>query len=167
MSEMNDIVDEDDKIIGKATREKLIEEKLPHRGAWVIVSRSNGEFVVAKRSMKKDKYQGYWGIGVAETVQSGESYEDAAIRGLKEELGICSTNICFLFKMTYQPIEPDAFRSNNNIYGLIYDGTITPNKHEVSTVGYYAKNALVDFISREKIMPAARAIFEKYLQVVK
>lgn len=90
MPEYFDIVDENDNIIGKAPRHVCHSNpKIIHRGIFVVVENEFGEILLEKRSMKKDTNPGKWAV-VGEHNLLGESYEKAAIRGLKEELGIKS-----------------------------------------------------------------------------
>jgi isopentenyldiphosphate isomerase len=86
--ELVDIVDEDDRVVGVATRARLRAEKLLHRGVFVIVLRSDDRIVVQQRSATKDLWPSRWDIGAGGVVSSGESYEASARRELQEELGI-------------------------------------------------------------------------------
>jgi isopentenyldiphosphate isomerase len=86
--ELVDVVDENDKVIGVATRARLRAEKLLHRGVFVIVLTSDDRIVVQQRSATKDLWPSRWDIGAGGVVSSGESYEVSAQRELREELGI-------------------------------------------------------------------------------
>jgi isopentenyldiphosphate isomerase len=86
--ELIDVVDENDNVIGVATRARLRAEKLLHRGVFVIVLTSDGRIVVQQRSATKDLWPSRWDIGAGGVVSSGESYEVSAQRELREELGI-------------------------------------------------------------------------------
>ena len=88
MTEYVDIVDENDKAVGKATREESNEKNLRRRGSMVLVFNKKNEILIHKRASEELEFPGLWDFGSAETLISGESYESAAIRGLKEELGI-------------------------------------------------------------------------------
>jgi isopentenyldiphosphate isomerase len=86
--ELVDVVDENDNVIGVATRARLRTEKLLHRGVFVIVLTSDDRIVVQQRSATKDLWPSRWDIGAGGVVSSGESYEGSAQRELREELGI-------------------------------------------------------------------------------
>ena len=86
--ELVDIVDEDDNVIGVATRARLRAEKLLHRGVFVVVLTSDNRIVVQQRSATKDLWPSRWDIGAGGVLSSGESYEVSAHRELQEELGI-------------------------------------------------------------------------------
>ena len=87
MTEYFDIVDECDKVIGKASRDKCHKDGLLHRGIYIIITNSKKEILLQKRSMKKDLYPGLWTTSVSGHVDCGESYEKAAHREMKEEIG--------------------------------------------------------------------------------
>jgi isopentenyldiphosphate isomerase len=86
--ELVDIIDQQDNVIGVATRARLRAEKLLHRGVFVIVLTSDDRIVVQQRSATKDLWPSRWDIGAGGVVSSGESYEVSAHRELQEELGI-------------------------------------------------------------------------------
>ena len=89
MIEYLDIVDEYNRVIGKAPRGEIYEKKLTHRivHIFVIHPKENKVFV-QKRSDKVDYLPGFFCTSAGGHVQSGESYEQAAKRELEEELGI-------------------------------------------------------------------------------
>lgn len=87
--EWQDIVDENDKVIGKDTRENIwakgLESKV--RVVNLFVLDENKNILMPVRSSKKKKWPLCYDFACGENVVSGESYEQAIIRGIKEELG--------------------------------------------------------------------------------
>jgi len=88
--EFIDIVNENDKIIGKATRKDAFEKGLMHRAAAVLIINNEGKILVQKRAATKKLSPGLFDASSAGGVHSGESYEEAAKRELQEDLGIIS-----------------------------------------------------------------------------
>jgi len=83
------VVDEEDKIIGKATREECHSNpRLIHRSIYIFVLNDQNEVFLQKRSMSKDLYPGYYTGSATGHVDYGEDYDMAAKRELEEELGI-------------------------------------------------------------------------------
>jgi isopentenyl-diphosphate delta-isomerase type 1 len=83
------VVDEKDKVIGKATREECHSNpELIHRSVYIFVLNDQNEIFLQKRSMSKDLYPGYCTGSATGHVDYGEDYDTAAKRELKEELGI-------------------------------------------------------------------------------
>jgi isopentenyldiphosphate isomerase len=86
-SEMLDIVDMDDNVIGASTKEDKIAKGLVSRNVAVFI-RDGKKILIAKRAMNKRTFPGRYDLSACGNVAAGESYEDAARRELMEELGI-------------------------------------------------------------------------------
>lgn len=86
--EIFDVVNEEDEVTGQATRREVHEKNLIHRAVHVFVVNRHGEMLLQKRSRFKDAHPSVWDSSVAGHLDSGESYESAAIRELEEEMGI-------------------------------------------------------------------------------
>jgi len=86
-SEMLDIVDMNDKVIGTSTKQDKIAKGLISRNVAVFI-RDGKKLLIAKRAMHKRTFPGRYDLSACGNVAAGESYEDAARRELMEELGI-------------------------------------------------------------------------------
>jgi len=87
--ELLDIVNEQDVVIKKKVpREEAHAKKLLHRAIIVFVFNSKGLIFVQERSPTKDVYPGLLLASCSGHVLSGETYKEAAVRELKEELGV-------------------------------------------------------------------------------
>jgi 16S rRNA (adenine1518-N6/adenine1519-N6)-dimethyltransferase len=87
MPEMIDIVDEDDSVISREPRNIVHGSRLWHRGIHVFMFDREGNFIVQKRSMKKDKSPGLLDC-LSGHVKSGSAYDDTAREELEEETGL-------------------------------------------------------------------------------
>ncbi|NJP68065.1 NUDIX domain-containing protein [Streptomyces spiramenti] len=85
--EVLDLVDEDDRVTGRATRAEVYRERLRHRCAAVLVTDARGRVFVHRRTPWKLIHPGLYDMFVGGVVGVGESYADAAWREAKEELG--------------------------------------------------------------------------------
>ena len=86
--ELVDLVDEHDRVTGTAAIRECLEKGLLHRAVAVLVVRSNGGFLLQQRS-RRDLWQpGLWTLSSTGHVKAGETYDSAAARELKEELGL-------------------------------------------------------------------------------
>ena len=83
-----DIVNERDEVIGRAPRSEVHARGLLHRAVHVLVFNSRGEVFLQKRSMKKDRQPGVWDSSCSGHVDSGEDYDQTAVRELQEEIGL-------------------------------------------------------------------------------
>lgn len=88
LEEILEVVDENNNVIGIAPRLECYQKGLLHRAVNVFVYNCKGEVFLQKRSAKKFGYPLYWDLSCSEHVKPGESFTDAAKRGLMEELGI-------------------------------------------------------------------------------
>ncbi|HRH93609.1 MAG TPA: NUDIX domain-containing protein, partial [Candidatus Peribacteria bacterium] len=78
----------DDNVIGTTTRGQAhADPSLIHRSVAILVFR-DGKVFLQKRSPTKDRYANYWACSATGHVDSGETYDQAAVRELKEELGL-------------------------------------------------------------------------------
>jgi isopentenyl-diphosphate delta-isomerase len=87
--ELLDVVDEQDVFTGQVLDKKTIHEQgLLHRDVHVWVMDGRGNMLQQQRKWDKTIMPGEWDIAVGEHVGAGESYVDAAVRGVHEELGL-------------------------------------------------------------------------------
>ena len=86
--ELFDVVDTSDRVIGRARRADVHAKGLLHRAVHILITRSNGDIFLQKRSMGKDCHPGTWDSSASGHLDSGEGYLEAAIREVGEELGI-------------------------------------------------------------------------------
>lgn len=82
------VVDESDRVIGIAPRREIHLNKLLHRAVHVGVFDAQGRLWLQKRSRDKDTFGGYWDLSATGHVDLDESYDEAAKRELREELGL-------------------------------------------------------------------------------
>jgi isopentenyl-diphosphate delta-isomerase type 1 len=83
-----DIVNDRDEVIGREWRSIVHARGLLHRAVHVLVLNSRGEVFLQKRSLKKDRQPGVWDSSCSGHVDSGEDYEQTAVRELREEIGL-------------------------------------------------------------------------------
>jgi isopentenyl-diphosphate Delta-isomerase len=95
--EILDIVDLNDKVIGKAPKDVVYKDLLPHRIVRVVIFNKKGLVALQLRSKKVNLFPGYWCSTASGHVRSGETYKKAASRECQEEIGI-TPNLTFLYK---------------------------------------------------------------------
>lgn len=86
--EIFDVVDERDEVIGQQVRSEVHRRGLRHRAVHILVFNHAGEVFLQKRSMSKDTHPGTWDSSTSGHVDSGEDYDESAIRELQEEIGL-------------------------------------------------------------------------------
>ncbi len=131
IEEMVDVVDEQDNVIRTATRTEAQQEDLRHRLAVVCIFNSNGDMLVQWRTHTKKTAPRLFTASVVETLSAGESYADAAKRGMQEELGI---------DLELEEVAIMAGEHNRN-YGLYigeYDGEVSGWEAEADAIDYWS-----------------------------
>ena len=86
--EIFDVVNEQDEVIGQATRREVHKRGLRHRAIHVLLFNPGGELFVQKRSATKDTFPLCYDSSVSGHLDSGETYDACASRELREELGL-------------------------------------------------------------------------------
>jgi len=169
--EFLDIVDENDKIIGKASYKEVYDRLLTHRITHILIFNSKGEMLLQLRSKNKDFCPLHWGTSVGGHVRSGESYEDAAKREFQEELGT-KTDITFLRKDFY--VNNKYNRGLKKFLGTFtttFNGPFKINPKEVEKIEFVSLKKIQDMINKgEKFHPELLFILRKtksYLSSVK
>ena len=88
--EFFDVVDRNDAVVGRAARREVHARGLLHRAVHVLVCDGSGRVFLQKRSMKKDIAPGLWDSSCSGHVDSGESYDAAAVRFAGGATGVLS-----------------------------------------------------------------------------
>ncbi|HEY0945330.1 MAG TPA: NUDIX domain-containing protein [Opitutaceae bacterium] len=91
--ELFDIVNERDEVVGQATRAEVHARRLWHRAVHVLVFDGRGRVFLQKRSMAKDTAPGCWDSSCSGHLDSGEAYDAAAMRELREEIGLAVESV--------------------------------------------------------------------------
>jgi isopentenyl-diphosphate delta-isomerase type 1 len=87
-NEIFDIVDDADQVSGREKRRLVHQLGYKHRAIHVLVFNSRGKVFLQKRSMSKDTFPGAWDSSASGHLDSGEDYDQCAIRELREEIGL-------------------------------------------------------------------------------
>lgn len=100
--ELQDVVNSRDEVVGVLPRGVIWDNGLENnvRVVNIFVLDNVGKVFLPVRSMKKRYLPGGYDFSCGENVKSGEGYFEAAVRGLKEELGVDSNDLteCGSFK---------------------------------------------------------------------
>jgi len=150
MDEKLDIVNDEDIVTGQEMRSTVHQLGLQHRGVHVFLFTAGGKMLVQKRSADRAASPSALDCSVSEHVKAGESYLDAAMRGMKEEMGVDGIEIKPLvkFRMNYGV--------NDNEISVLYEGVVDPGKVrfdpvEIAEINYYSLNELQTMIEDNNI----------------
>ena len=87
-TEMFDVVNERNEVIGQKPRGEVHAQGLMHRAVHVFIFDKHGQVYLQLRSHLKDVHPLTWDSSAAGHLDVGESYATCALREVKEELGI-------------------------------------------------------------------------------
>ncbi len=145
-----------------------------HRSVHIWIMNSNNELLVQKRNPKKETFPNLWAISVAGHVRSGEDSIEAALRELKEELGvkIDSNELKYLFTIRRQQnLKNGVLRVIDDVYILYLDIDVENTKlqfSELTDIKYvyfeYLENILKDEDSEYVPYTVEHELLFKYLK---
>jgi isopentenyl-diphosphate delta-isomerase type 1 len=138
--ELLDIVDNNDVVIGQATRgECHANTALVHRAAHVLVFNRSGELLLQKRSAAKDIQPDKWDTSVGGHLALGESYLAAAYREMAEELGLTGLPLTYLYRSF---IRNQVESENVRTYLAITDADIDFDRDEIAAVRFWSHDEI-------------------------
>lgn len=155
-----DIINENDEVIGKEKGSIATEKNLMRRVVHILLFNSKNELLLQKRAKNMKLYPSMYTSSASGGVMSGESYEQAAARELKEELGI-SANLSFFSKIPQKT-------STRNVLCTIFvgrfDGNFTIDKKEVELVKFFSIDSIKQMlkVTPAQFTPNFISVFEEY-----
>jgi isopentenyldiphosphate isomerase len=158
--ELVDIVDEADHVVGQTTRARMRRENLLHRVVAVLCRNREGQIYVHRRTATKDLFPNLYDMFVAGAVGAGESYDDAAVRELEEELGITGVALEPLFRHRY---EGDRTRSHTAVYRVEWNGPIVHQLSEIAWGAFRFQHELLANIEQFDFVPDGAELFTRYV----
>lgn len=116
-TDLIDVVSHDDRAVATIERGKALGRGANFRTAHVFISNERGELLLQLLAEGRERHPGRWGSSVAAYLHAGETYEGAASRRLREELGLF-LSLRFVGKIHMRDVESLKFVS----LFLGYDG---------------------------------------------
>ncbi|MBU0953497.1 MAG: NUDIX domain-containing protein [Nanoarchaeota archaeon] len=161
MPEIYDVVNENDEVIGKATRKECHEKQLIHRLVQIYVVKSDGSIVLQKRAAWVDTFPNLLTAAGAGHVDSGETYETAAARELKEETGLSVSLKKLGPAKSYEP----EHMQNLMVFSAQSDGPFVKSKEATEFVIMTLDEAKMKMKKEpEAFTPACRVAFKVFLE---
>ena len=150
LDELLDVVNEEDVVTAREMRSAVHRLGLRHRGVHVFLATTQDGLLVQQRSRLKDLLPLALDCSVSEHLKAGESYREAAERGLAEELGIHGIRIHPLVKFTM------SYGSNDNEISQLYEGRVDPalvrfDPLEVEGISYRSLDELEALLHSEEV----------------
>lgn len=159
-SELVDVVDADDRVIGRATRADVRAQKLRHRATYILVFNAQGQLFVHQRSAAKDIYPSYFDVAVGGVVGAGESYDAGAQRELAEELGVSGVPLRPILRFQY---EDGGNLVNGRVYSCSYDGPLALQAEEIVSGEWLDLDVVIERMRQERFCPDGVEALLRYL----
>ena len=146
IEEIFDVVNERDEVIGQEIRREVHRLALKHRAVHVLIFNPKGQLFLQKRSMAKDNFPGAWDSSASGHLDSGEGYDDCALREIKEELGVVLT------RPPERMFKVDACIETGQEFAWVYrgfwDGAFVLQAEEIETGAWFGFSEIDEWISR-------------------
>lgn len=161
MEEMVVLINENDEVKGLMEKMQAHRTGLLHRAFSVFLFNNQGEMLLQKRASNKYHSPNQWTNAVCSHPRDGETYKDAAIRRLKEELGI-DVELNHKFFFIYKANVGDGLWEHelDHVFVGNYEGEFSLNPDEVSEVRYIAQDQL------DKEMAAHPEKFTEWFKII-
>ncbi len=138
-------VNENDEIVGEATREEIHMQGLPHRETHVWFYTPQGEIIFQHRAKDKDTYPDLLDATVGGHVEIGDSYEKTAVKEAEEETGVVITeaDLIPIKKLQAIPHHDPVTNTINNAFKMefayLYNGKVSDLRiEEGKIIGFEA-----------------------------
>lgn len=158
-SEAVDLVDENDRVVGRASREQVRRERLRHRSVYILLFNRKGQIFLHQRTQTKDVYPGYWDVTVGGVVSAGEDYEACAARELAEEVGLTHTSLRKRFAFRF---EDQYNRINGMVFECIADRPLRLQPEEILQGRWVDLDEVEQWSARERFCPDGLAVLAQY-----
>ncbi|MEU1376958.1 NUDIX domain-containing protein [Streptomyces triculaminicus] len=128
--EVLDVVDEEDRVVGRAPRGEVYAKGLIHRCVFVQARDARGRIFVHRRTDRKLVFPSRYDMFVGGVLGTGESYDQAALREAEEELGVSGLPAPTpLFRFLY---EGPGGRWWSAVYEVRCELPVAPQEEEVA-----------------------------------
>ncbi|GHH92268.1 NUDIX hydrolase [Streptomyces capillispiralis] len=159
--EIIDIVDENDRVIGRSSRGEAYARGLRHRCAFVLARDAEGRIFVHRRTPGKQVFPSLYDMFVGGVVGAGEDYDEAALREAEEELGVTGLpRPEYLFTFRYDDAAGHSWWSA--VYEVRCDLPVRPQAEEVAWHGFLSEAELERRLGEWEWTPDGLVAYERF-----
>lgn len=142
-----DVLDEENRVIGQALRSEVHQRGLRHRGADVFLFTAEGKLLVQTRSATRATFPSARDCSAAEHVRAGEDFLQAALRGMKEEIGIEGVDLKPILDFSHSN-SPTDHETGRLFQGIVDPACVRLDPIEVAGVDYFTLDELEMMLER-------------------
>lgn len=146
-----DMINEYDEVVGRTTIAEAYRANIPHRVVYIFMFNEGGDMLLQRRSKTKSYYPDAWSTAAGGHVAAGETYDQAALREVVEELGVATelTRVA-----THWYVAEDGVEMSLGIFRGQHNGPFHINPVEVSEVKFFSADQIAELIAtREPMQP--------------
>ncbi|MFI1017223.1 NUDIX hydrolase [Streptomyces sp. NPDC020965] len=157
--EILDVVDESDRVVGRAPRGEVYARGLRHRCVFVLARDADDRIFVHRRTATKLVFPALYDMFVGGVVGAGESYDDAALREAEEELGVSGLPRPEpLFRFLYDGGDKSWWSA---VYKVRCDLPVRPQVEEVAWHAFLPEDEVERRLSSWEWVPDGLAAYER------
>lgn len=157
--ELVDVVDDEDRIVEVVARRRVRAENLLHRSTSIFIRDPTGRLYVHRRTATKDVHPGLYDVVVGGVPAAGETYDEAAVREMAEEVGVAGPVPTFRFMHRY---EGPTDRCITAVYEVEWEGEIRPQAAEIAWGGFVMLEELDEMLAEHGFCPDSLEIYERW-----
>ncbi|GGX37279.1 NUDIX domain-containing protein [Streptomyces chartreusis] len=158
--EILDIVDEQDRVIGRSPRGEAYAKGLRHRCVFIEARDAEGRLFVHRRTPTKLVFPSRYDMFVGGVVGAGESYDEAALREAEEELGVNGLpRPTLLFKFLYDNGAGQTWWSA--VYEVRCELPVNPQVEEVAWYDFLPEDEVERRLTDWPWVPDGLAAYER------
>ncbi|MFC4104678.1 NUDIX hydrolase [Micromonospora zhanjiangensis] len=159
--EVLDIVDEQDRVMGRAPRGEAYARRLRHRCAFVLVRDAADRIFVHRRTAGKAIFPSRYDMFVGGVVGAGESYDEAALREAEEELGVSGLPApAPLFRFLYDTPEHSWW---SGVYEVRCELPVRPQVEEIAWHAFLTEEQVRERLDEWPWTPDGLAAYHRLL----
>lgn len=148
VDELLDLVDEHDHVIRQEWRSVIQDKKLKYiRGVAGFLKNARGQLWIPRRCAEKPILPLALDMSVSGHVGAGESYEQAFIRELEEEIGLKADKIAYHFLGKLSPIK-DKTCCFVSVFEIPFDGEPTYSSKDFCQASWLYPHEILEQITR-------------------
>lgn len=142
-----DVLDDDNRVIGRELRSVVHQRGLRHRGADVFLFTREGKLLVQTRTLTRATFPGALDCSAAEHVQAGEDFLQAALRGMREEIGV--TDVALTPVVDFSNNNSPNDRETSRLFqGIVDPAQVQFDPVEVARIDYFTPSELEAMLER-------------------
>jgi len=144
------LIDENDTPLGEIEKLEAHQKALLHRAVSVFVFNTDNKLLLQKRALNKYHSPGLWSNTACTHPAPHESNEEAAIRRLKEEMGLTLTKITKLFHFIYkEQLDNGLFEHElDHVFIGFSEEWPVPAPNEVSDFDYVEMHEVLEQVKK-------------------